>query len=388
MKFGTVLISHWDGDLVPAQVYQRMLDRIVLAEALGYYSVYTTEHHFANDPEYLPFNWDKARFKAYDLAPDPITLLSFAAARTSKIRLGTGVILINYDNPLRLAERAAMLDVLSGGRLELGIGRGAGQPHSGAFGCPAGEVEGQERYREALEIIVRAWSGERFEFHGKHFNFGPLQLVPTPLQRPYLNSDKTGVPLYTSTGNPENLAEAAAQSISHITVTGAWGDSGIEKYNQRQATFAEACGANGMDPAGHLYPGQLFQFVAPSDAEAEDMAEEYIAKYLAHVEAHYQRQRRGSSVLGAHLGSEDGIEHVRELARQSVATNLVGSPKTVAEKLAAFLEKIPSINYLSGIADAGSPPPAFVDRSLELFAREVVPHFTKLREPQLETTGA
>ncbi|MET0239120.1 MAG: LLM class flavin-dependent oxidoreductase [Sphingobium sp.] len=381
MKFGTVLISHWDGDREPSSIYQTMLDNVLLAEKLGYYSIYTTEHHFANDPEYLPFDWDQARFKAYDLAPDPITLFSYFAARTSKIRFGTGVMLVNYDNPIRFAERAAMLDVLSGGRLELGLGRGGGQPHSSIFGCPNNDQEGQEYYRESLQIILKAWSGERFEFHGKHFDFGPIQLVPPPVQRPYLNSNATGIPLFTSTGNHENLIEAAAQSISHITVTGAWGEGGIERYNERQATYEEACRANGIDPAKHLYPGQLFQFVAPSDAEAEDVAEEYISRYIAHVEAHYQRQRSGGGTFGTVLAAGQGVDKVRELARLSIDNNLVGSPKTVAEKLAAFMEKVPTINYLSGIVNAGSPPLPFIQRSLELFAHEVMPHFADTREP-------
>ncbi len=389
MKFGIVLTPHWSGQTSQAAVYEQMINRMVTAEALGYHAVWTTEHHFANDPDYLPFGWEGARLRAYDLAPDPLTLLTFGAARTSRIRLGTGVLMINYDNPVRLAERAAMLDVMSGGRLELGIGRGQQQPHAGAFGIPANDIDGQVRFRESLEIILRAWAGERFAFRGQFFDFDELEVVPTPVQRPYQGSARTGIPLYTSTQNAQNLGEAAALGLSHVTATGAWGPEGISRYNDRQDTFQAAMRDAGLDPGRHRYPGHLFMFCAPTDAEAEEVAEKALEMFLCHVEAHYQRQRQGGYVIGGGrlVEADAGIDQIRAMAKRSFGTNLIGSPRTICEKLTAFMEQAPSMNYIFGITDGGSPPTAFVDRSMRLFATEVAPKFADAREPAGATTG-
>jgi alkanesulfonate monooxygenase SsuD/methylene tetrahydromethanopterin reductase-like flavin-dependent oxidoreductase (luciferase family) len=374
MKFGIALTPHWSGKTSQSYVLDQMISRIEMAEKLGYFSAWTTEHHFANDPDYLPFNWEGARFRAYDLAPDPLTLLTFAAARTKNIRLGTGVLLVNYENPIRLAEKAAMLDVLSGGRLELGIGRGGQMPHVDVFQLPHGDEEGQIRYREALEIMMLAWSGQRFEYRGKYFNFDKLEVVPHPIQRPI-------VPLYTSTQNIDNFKEAARMGLSHVSVTGAWGESGIDAYNEKHQAFAEAAREVGRDPDAMLYPVHLFMYCAETDAEAEDMAEEYMLNFTAHVEAHYMRQRNGGFLLSSSelTGAEANLEEIKAMNRKAASTNLIGSPKTVREKLAAFLERVPSVNYVHGITDAGSPPPAFVEKSMKLFAEEVAPAFADFR---------
>ncbi len=376
MKFGIILTPHWKGDDTQSAVYKEMIDRMVFAEQCGYWSCWTTEHHFANDPAYLPWGWEGARFKAYDLAPDPLVLLTFGAARTSRLRLGTGVLLVNYDNPVRLAERIAMLDVLSEGRLELGLGRGGGVRHSAAFGLPLDDNSSQDRYREALAIMIKAWSGERFSFQGEHFAFPELEVMPTPIQRPH-------PPLYTSTQNAQNFAEAAAQGLSHCSTTGAWGPASIDAYNARQAVFDQAARQAGRDPAAMLYPTSLFQFCAETDAEAQETAEEYMLNFTAHVEAHYERQRHGGSALGALTNPNAGLDDIKAMNKRAFETNLIGSPKTIAEKLAAFLEKAPSINYILGITDAGGPPREFVHRSMELFAREVMPKFQNLREPAM-----
>ena len=134
IRIGTTHMLHWD-NRPQQQVFAEGVERMVLAEELGFWSAWVTEHHFANDPEYLPYDAPEARYPAYDLVSDPLTFLSYVAGRTSRIRLGTGVLVLPYDDPLRIAERAAIVDQLSGGRLELGIGRGSGFREPGRVPC-------------------------------------------------------------------------------------------------------------------------------------------------------------------------------------------------------------------------------------------------------------
>ncbi len=374
MKFGTILTPHWQGDTTQAETYADMVDRIIFAEKCGYWSCWTTEHHFANDAEYRPFGWDKADFRAYDLAVDPLTLLTYAAAKTSRIRLGTGVLVLLYDNPLRIAERAAMLDVLSGGRLELGVGRGSGFREPAAFAVPDKLEDSQDKYFEALEIILKSWSGEKFTHAGKYYSFPELEVVPTPIQQPFPK-------IFLSSGSTRSVEFAAEHGLSYAAVTGSWGWQGVEKHNATHAAFVAAAQRAGRSEDDFLYPNTQFLFCAETDAEAEEVAEEHLIKFTAHVEAHYQRELHGGVALRAFVGDEDStprkrtVNDIRELARNQFETNLIGSPATIAEKLTAVLERVPSINYVLAITDAGSPPRAFTHRSMELFADKVMPKF-------------
>src|SRR5215217_5787165 len=126
MRIGTSNMFTWNAGLTQSQVIKEGIERLVWAEKMGFDSAWITEHHFGNDPNYRPFGLDGQDFLAYDLTADPLTVLSHAAAKTTRLRLGTGVVVLHYDNPLRIAERAALVDIMSDGRLELGVGRGGG----------------------------------------------------------------------------------------------------------------------------------------------------------------------------------------------------------------------------------------------------------------------
>ncbi|HVW02592.1 MAG TPA: LLM class flavin-dependent oxidoreductase [Planctomycetaceae bacterium] len=380
MKFGIILTAHWDGNTTQQVVLNKMVDRIVEAERLGYWSAWTTEHHFANDPNYLPFGWDEARFRAYDLAADPLTLLTFAAARTSRIRLGTGVLVLHFDNPLRIAERAAMLDIFSGGRLELGVGRGSVSPENTVFGGPEDPLTNQERFHEGIQILLKSWSGKPFEFQGKYYQVPRVEVVPRPLQQPF-------PPLFIASSDPLNQRFAAENGLSYASIVGAWGLAHVQGHNRLHEQFVQMANAAGRDVSRTPFPIVLFMCCMESNAQAEEIGEQYLMRFSAHVEGHYERQRRGqafhsgiNSPAGGPSVTNAKLEDVRALAKRQLETNLIGSPKIIAEKLDALLKQVPSINYVLAITDAGSPPSELVQRSMELFAREVAPRFTALRQ--------
>src|SRR5579864_3428239 len=148
------------------QLYRDHLEEAVLAEELGFDCVWASEHHFSPDA------WN----------PSPFTFLAAVAARTDRVRLGTYVLLLPLHNPVRIAEDVAVLDNISGGRVDLGVGVGSAPGEFHSLGIP---IEGRlGRTFEALRIIERCFAGETFSHAGKYFTFRDVQMTTTPVQRP------------------------------------------------------------------------------------------------------------------------------------------------------------------------------------------------------------
>ncbi len=173
MRYG-VLFSCQDPPGSPIghpAVYEAALEQVVTAEAQGYEWVNVTEHHVAADG-YLP-----ALF----------VLLAAMAARTERIRLSTGMLILTLHNPIRIAEEAAVLDIISGGRLTLGVAAGYREVEFAAMGTDF-RTRGK-RFRESIEILKLAWAGEEFSYEGEIFKLPEVAVRPVPVQRP-------GIPLW------------------------------------------------------------------------------------------------------------------------------------------------------------------------------------------------
>ena len=167
MKLGVLQFFSWPGRRGPLEeVYARALERIEIMDRTGFDAVWLAEHHFTT----------------FSVCPSVHMLGTLAAARTKRLRIGTAVSLAALYHPLRLAEEVALLDMLSGGRVNWGAGRGFAHFEFKHFGVPA--EESAERFREAVEIVLKAWNEERFSFQGAHFSFDDVEVLPKPLQRP------------------------------------------------------------------------------------------------------------------------------------------------------------------------------------------------------------
>jgi alkanesulfonate monooxygenase SsuD/methylene tetrahydromethanopterin reductase-like flavin-dependent oxidoreductase (luciferase family) len=151
-----------------AQRYRDILEQIELGDRLGFDTVWLGELHFS---------------RAFSILASPLMVLAAAAQRTSHIRLGTAVTLLPMHNPVKIAEDAATADILSGGRLEFGVGRGTAPLHYAGYGIA--QDESRERFDEALDFIVGAWTNERFSHQGKYFRADNLTVIPRPLQQPH-----------------------------------------------------------------------------------------------------------------------------------------------------------------------------------------------------------
>src|SRR5262249_51811930 len=159
-------VPELDGSI--GSFYDRMLEQIARADELGFASVWLTEHHF----------------DVYGgTVPNPAVLGAAIARATRRIRIGTAVTVLPMHNPLLVAEDFAMLDVLSNGRLDFGIGRGSVMAEYREFGLPTDQTA--EQTNEASQVILKAWSEERFSFTGTHFRFENVSLWPRPVQAPH-----------------------------------------------------------------------------------------------------------------------------------------------------------------------------------------------------------
>ncbi|HEY5060231.1 MAG TPA: LLM class flavin-dependent oxidoreductase, partial [Gemmatimonadaceae bacterium] len=170
--------------------YRGFIDYVVEAERLGFDSVFLVEHHFTGQGQ----------------VSASLTLLAYLAAQTSRIRLGTAIVVLPWHNPVLIAEQAATLDLLSGGRLDLGVGKGYRAAEFDGFCIP--RAEATERFDEAIEIIRKAWTTEtRFSHQGARWRFHDIVVEPAPVQRPH-------PPLWLAAGSPESIRRAAREGFN------------------------------------------------------------------------------------------------------------------------------------------------------------------------------
>src|SRR5262245_33486600 len=168
MKLGVLQFFSWPGRHGPLEdVYARALERIEIMDRTGFDAVWLAEHHFTT----------------FSVCPSVHMLGVAAAARTKRLRIGTAVSLAAMYHPLRLAEEVALLDVLSGGRVNWGAGRGFAPTEFAAFNVPP--EESSDRFREAVEIVLKAWTTPRLTYEGRFHRFHDVEVMPKPLQAPH-----------------------------------------------------------------------------------------------------------------------------------------------------------------------------------------------------------
>jgi alkanesulfonate monooxygenase SsuD/methylene tetrahydromethanopterin reductase-like flavin-dependent oxidoreductase (luciferase family) len=170
------------------QRYKDILAQIDLADTLGFDTAWLGEIHF---------------IRQFSILSDPLMTLAAAAQRTHRIRLGTAVTLLPLHSPIKIAEEAAICDILSDGRLEFGVGRGIAR-HYPSYGIPPEESRG--RFDEALDFILAAWTNETFSFDGQYFQARDLALVPRPVQTPH-------PPVRIAANSPDTFPLAAERRL-------------------------------------------------------------------------------------------------------------------------------------------------------------------------------
>ena len=332
----------------PQRYYAEILEQIVRAEALGYDAAWFGEHHY----------------EGYSFGA-PAVLAMAAAGRTSRIRLGTGVSLLPLHHPIRLAEEYASLDVLSGGRLEYGIGRGFLRYGLDLFGIE--ETESHARYHEAAEIILKAWTEPgRFSYDGEFWSLDDYQFFPPPLQKPH-------PPIYASAVlTPESYVWTARKGFHLATACFVPNQEGVRDGVALYRRTLEACG---IDPSERHVAGVFQMFCGKDDPHAHGSAGEAVIRYLRffgaidekspHRTAAYEHHQGGSSEMFEGVTSE-------MLSEQRLA--LIGGPETLIERIRWAQDYYGLDTVLLEVGQGGLPHEEVVE-SLERFASEVIPAF-------------
>jgi alkanesulfonate monooxygenase SsuD/methylene tetrahydromethanopterin reductase-like flavin-dependent oxidoreductase (luciferase family) len=337
VKFVRLDAAHYPGDYAPEaydpllakQVFDEIVEEAVEAEELGWDGFFFTEHHY----------------DAWSLIPSPNVLLTALALKTKRMRLGTGVYILPAYDPVRLAEEAGMLDVISGGRLEVGLGRGNFPFELDRFTAPV--EESVARFDEHLDVFTKAVHAHRFTYSGRWTHVRkPATLYPRPIQDP--------LPVWVGATSP-----ATVEKVGRLGLNLAGG--GYPDGGERLARFAEASHRAGRKVSGANFIVLAPVIVAPTDAEAEKIA----GNVAAQTKPFVTKRTESPPPPGTLLAGEALIKF-----------QVFGSPATVRDKLAHILAGSGARRLMAAIRFRGIDTEA-VRQTQRLFATQVAP---KLRE--------
>lgn len=313
MKVGVLQFFSWPERRVPiGTVYERALQRIEIMDRGGYDAVWLAEHHF----------------HAYSVCPSVHMMGVHVAARTKRLRIGTAVSLAAFYHPLRLAEEVAFLDVLSGGRVNWGAGRGFDRTEFRAFGVPPDE--GVPRFLEAVDVVLRAWTSERLEWHGRYFDFEDLEVLPKPAQKPH-------PPVWFGVTSPEAVERAAARGVTIMLDPHSRHDEIFRKRELFRRTLEE----HGHSMQGREIPVARLVAIARTRAEAEDVARRG-ARWIVESYAGEKHQ----PLANPHgLAVDAAASRLDPVERYLDGVAIYGTPDAVVDELSRLREET-ALDYL------------------------------------------
>jgi alkanesulfonate monooxygenase SsuD/methylene tetrahydromethanopterin reductase-like flavin-dependent oxidoreductase (luciferase family) len=316
--------------------WEEVLEEAVAAEAAGFDSCFLPEHHFRAD----------------GFCTSPLVALAAIAARTKKLRLGTATIILPAYHPIRLAEDAALLDILSGGRLLLGVGLGDIEAELRVFGVERKERLG--RFMESLEVIRRAWSEDRVSFEGKHFRFSDVAVNPKPVQQP-------GPPIFMGAMSEPGVKRAGGNGLGWLTdplrrceVLAPW-----------RQLYVQTCREHDHQPQVMLF----------RDAWLGENIEEVEREWWPYARQEYWGY---VSQLPKWMAEADPwLKAVRSPGDLSFAVHradrlVVGGPGDVIATLKQFASAVGTDYVILRLRLASGPPHQETLRCIERFGREVI----------------
>ena len=352
MRFGTFYFFQAAPGQRHEDIIRGELEQIVWSEELGFDEIWLTEHHFIN----------------YGLSVDPATLAAAAASRTQRIRIGLAAAILPFHHPVRLAEQMALVDIISNGRLDVGVGRGNRLMEFRGYRVP--QEESRDRFDEAVEIMRRAWTEERFSYDGRFFKVPEMSVIPKPVQRPH-------PPLYQVCVSKDGIENTALRGWPMLnSVLFGPVDQLIASRDTYVDTLKKA--GRGADEIKSLLArwGVSRQiYVAETDARALAEAKD--------AELWYQESFRKfvlpDRIEEAHPSLQPAFRAMAERLSKITWEGLVaetlafGSPDTVAQHIGVMRDM--GVGQVMCWMNFGGLAQDKVRRSMELFAREVMPRF-------------
>jgi alkanesulfonate monooxygenase SsuD/methylene tetrahydromethanopterin reductase-like flavin-dependent oxidoreductase (luciferase family) len=350
MEFGILFTSHPNhvSEPYPHQaVHARVTAEIQAADALGYDTAWVAEHHFSNQ---------------YGIMPDVFTYLGYLAARTSRIRLGTAVVTLPLYEPVRVVENMAFVDILSGGRVTIGLGSGYRPYEFEGFGR---DFEARRDVQEeAIELILQLVHKRRAKHKGTYFTSsidGDYEIFPVSAQQPH-------PPLFMAAGTDRSMAYAARHGFGLMLSTLPSADTLARQIGFYRRHLKEAPAPLNQNPAFGKVDIARWVYVAESDAQAKADTEAGIVKHIAHFM---------SGATSGYLGNVSEKDRVDTLNYDDLNANtlLHGAPETVVRKLRHFEQKTGMTSLLLHYPPYYGHDKAM--KSLRLFAEKVMPEFRR-----------
>jgi len=350
MKVGIALNMLSQAGRSDAAVIDEHMQLGDLAEPLGFDSLFALEHHFTG----------------YAMSPSPLQFLSYYAARTKRIQLGTAVIVIPWHDPIRIAEQIALLDVMCGGRCIFGFGRGAARVEYDGFRIPMDEA--RPRFKEGLDVIRLGLTQDNFEYNGQFHTIPRTAIRPRPISHPERR-------FYGSANSPESAKLLATAGLGLLIVMhNEWSKAAHEVYEfQKMAT-----------EAGHeTKPPIILTNIACADtrAEAQDRAVTWLGRKWDSVDNHYRFSDGGlSSVKGYEAYDRIGRTYAKmndqsyrqRMTDTYVRIQIVGTPDDCIEQVAE-LRKLTGLDHLVCEFSYGGLPHDESELNMRLFAEKVRP---------------
>lgn len=326
--FGSAQAMRGGPDIDSGIGFRQFVEHNIEAEALGYHSTFVVEHHFTG----------------FGQISATLNLLTWIGARTSTLRLGTAVIVLPWHNPVLLAEQAATVDLLSDGRLDLGVGKGYRHNEFAGFCIPMEEAEA--RFEESLALITKAWTSDRpWSHRGRFWRFEGVVVEPPTRQKPH-------PPIWMGAGSPASIRRVAARGYNLLLDQFA----PFEQIGERIALYKSEVEVQGgtFDPMRVAVTRSLNVVTTPAEREKA-------------VEARMAARRRTEQLAqtpdGRNPASIMSYADTREAAEGSA---LFGTPEEIATKLEALRAVGAEYVLLNAV---GGP------ETLRCFAREVMPAF-------------
>jgi luciferase family oxidoreductase group 1 len=340
INFGTFLLMQSPSARSSQEIYTRAIDVAQAAETLGFRNIWLAEHHFST----------------YGYLSRPAQLATFIAAKTTRLRVGTAVIVVPLHHPLVIAEEIATLDLLAGGRVDIGLGRGYQHYEFERLGLELDSA--RARWEESVDVILKAFSGEPFTYDGKIFKIPETTIFPQPFQKPH-------PPIWVTAQSPESIEATVRRGFN--VLTGGFGVP-IERMAEFRRLFDRLVGE--AKPARTPEVGvQRAVYVTDSVADARAAAEEarWNMRVTLSLRNHYERVERGRAIAVPAPKEPD----VDDLLDRFL---VIGTPDTVIRQITRIKELV-GISHFNCSFWFGDVEHPRILKSMELFAREVMPAF-------------
>lgn len=353
MKFGWLTLGLSPSPDEDASRIDEQIELACAAEALGFSDVWLTEHYFTGESVYN----------------DALLFAAALAMRTSRVRIGFAVIQMPFHHPVRLAVQLALLDNLSKGRIDVGIGKGSVYNEYEFVGHGLRSDDSRARMAEAIEVLERAWRDVPLVYEGKYFNLRVPEIRPRPLQQP-------GPPLWRSVISPGSFTECGRLGIPILTAR-----LSVERIKERWALYAA-----GLDEGGHdartraalLAQAALWRnvYVAETDAQAEDE----LSELLTRTRAHMMHVRGALNPVDFRIDpvmlnpwTDPAVSDADAIPYVLATGSLYGSPARVREQVAELRDA--GVRHLlcqTGFGDMSRAQPL---KSMRRFGEQVMPAF-------------